>query len=368
MAEVKFDEKTYSFDDLDDTFHDFKAPEIEVTSNGKNIVKEGAAISSLRVTTSTSPEANNFTFTVTNAYDWVSRDFKWVKEFFPLGTSVNISIGYGGTREPVFTGLITAISYDYPSEGNPTLTISGMDYSYQMMKGKGTAAKNIWTDQKHSDIVSEIAKSYSLTATVDATAEPMKVDREGLDDYQLLVRLAKENQYELFVIGKKLYFRKPGKSTTPVLTLEYGKNLHSFTASTDIATQVGQFIVRGYDNKENKWIEAKSEAIKPFGEGSTTGPDLIHSVTKNKIHYEYTNYAKPKQLEERANAMAREAAMRLITGSGESIGIPYLIAGRFIKLKGLGPRFSGLLYLTQVSHLINSSGYLTSFTVGGNAL
>jgi phage protein D len=368
MAEVKLDEKSYTFDDLDKKFNHFMAPEFEVTSNGKNLVKEGVAITSVRVTTSVSPEANNFTFTVANAYDWVSRDFKWVKDYFPLGQNVDIAMGYGGTREPVFSGMITSINYDYPAEGNPTLTITGMDYSYQLMKGKGTDSKNIWTDKKHSEIVEEIAKSYSLTATVDATSGPVKVDREGQDDYQLLVRLAKLNDYELFVLGKKLYFRKPGKSTTPVLTLEWGKNLRSFSTATDISMQVGQFVVRGYDNKENKWIEAQSASVKPFGEGSTTGADLIHSVTKNKIHYEYTNYSDPKQLQDRADAMAREASMKLISGNGESIGIPYLIAGRFIKLNGLGPRFGAALYLKKVTHSISSSGYLTSFDVGGNAL
>ncbi|MBL0388117.1 phage late control D family protein [Tumebacillus sp. ITR2] len=367
MLEVKLD-GSYQFDDLDSKYNHFRAPEFEVISNGKNLVQEGVAITSLRITTSISPEANNFTFTVANAYDWVKRDFKWISDYFPLGQNVDIKLGYGGKREPVFSGMITSISYDYPAEGNPTLTITGMDYSYQLMKGKGSDAKNIWTDKKHSEIASEIAQTYSLTATVDATSEVVRVDREGLDDYQLLVKLAKANDYEFFVLGKKLYFRKPAPSTSPIVTLEWGKNLRSFQTSTDISMQVGSFVVRGYDDKENKWIEAKSEAVKPYGEGSTTGSDLIASVTKNKIHYEYTNYSKAKALQDRANALAREAAMKLVQGNGESIGLPELIAGRFIKIKGLGPRFGGSLYLTKVAHSISGSGYLTTFDVGGNAL
>lgn len=368
MLEVKLDGSTYEFDDLDQKYNHFVAQEFEIVSNGKDLLKEGVAVSSVRVTTSVSPEANYFRFTVENAYDLSKRDFNWVSDLFQLGKTVDIKMGYAGKRSAVFSGLITSVDFDYPAEGNPTLEVAGMDFSYQLMKGKSTDAKNIWTDKKHSEIVEEIAKAYSFTTTVDATSEPLKVDREGLDDYQLLVRLARENHYEFFVLGKKLYFRKPATPTTPILTLEWEKTLRSFSASTDIALQVGQFVVRGFDTQENKWIEAKSESVKPYGDGSSTGADLIHAVTKHKIHYEYTNYAKQQALQDRANALARETGMKLITGSGESIGIPELIAGRFIKFKGLGPRFGNSLYLTRVTHVINGSGYVTTFEVGGNAV
>jgi len=34
-----------------------------------------------------------------------------------------------------------------------------------------------------------------------------------------------------------------------------------------------------------------------------------------------------------------------------------------IELSGLGERFSGIYYVTDVTHTVDSSGYTTSFTV-----
>jgi phage protein D len=63
------------------------------------------------------------------------------------------------------------------------------------------------------------------------------------------------------------------------------------------------------------------------------------------------------------DAHLRGLAATLITGSGVSVGLPELRAGRLVEIIGLGARFSGLYRLTKTTHTFGSSGYTTAFDV-----
>ena len=370
MSGPELDTSTYTFDKLDSLYDHFYAPAFQIKIAGQDIVKDlGAAVTTVTAKTSVQMEAGSFSFNVSNAYDWIKRDFQWM-DTFAVGKEVLIRMGYVDKLKTVFTGVITSLSFDYPAEGNPTFVVSGMDDSYMLMKGKNADAANIWLNKSHSDAVKEIAKLYGLnTKNVESTDVEDRFGRDGRDDFRLLADWAAEHDYECFVLGKMLYFREPPYSKTkPITTLTWGQNLRSFSTSIDISSQITKFIVRGFD-KDHKPIEATSKEIKPIGSNSSVGADITKTLGGGKVHYEFTNISKPDKLQKRADALAREHAMKLITGNGESIGIPDLIAGRFIALNHVGERFNNQpLYMISVSHSINSSGYLTTFEVRGNAM
>jgi hypothetical protein len=54
-------------------------------------------------------------------------------------------------------------------------------------------------------------------------------------------------------------------------------------------------------------------------------------------------------------------AATLVTGSGSSVGLPALRAGKTVTIAGLGARFDGTWRLTQTMHAIGSGGYTTTF-------
>ncbi|MFD2171192.1 phage late control D family protein [Tumebacillus lipolyticus] len=366
---IKLDTKTYEFDKLEQKYGNFFAPAFLIDVGGQDVVKQGAAVTTVSVTQSVE-KANNFSFTINNAYNWVSREFDW-QNIFTLGNTVEIKMGYVDKLETLFYGIITNVSYNYPADGTPTMTVTGMDYSYVMMKGKGEKTANSWEQKMNSDVVKEIVQKYALsTSNIESTNKvKLKIDRQGQDDYTLIKKLAQETYFEFFVLGKDVYFRKPFQKTTPIMTLVFGKNLRSFQTSMKLDHQIKKFIVTGYDPKEKKKLQAESKPIKPVNSNTSTGQDLLGKfAAQNKIQYTHTNLSDQSELQTIADAQALEASMRLISGSGESIGLPELIAGRFLKLTGVGARFSQPMYLRSVTHRMNKSGYLTTFEVAGNAV
>ena len=51
----------------------------------------------------------------------------------------------------------------------------------------------------------------------------------------------------------------------------------------------------------------------------------------------------------------------LVKASGTCVGLPDLRAGRRVRIAGLGARFSGEYFITDTTHTINDSGYITKF-------
>ena len=54
-------------------------------------------------------------------------------------------------------------------------------------------------------------------------------------------------------------------------------------------------------------------------------------------------------------------AKNLVTGSGSTVGLPELRAGRPVYIRGLGRRFSGRYLVTSSTHALGDSGYTTQF-------
>jgi phage protein D len=103
--------------------------------------------------------------------------------------------------------------------------------------------------------------------------------------------------------------------------------------------------------------------------GSQAGPELTQSAfQRSKEMVRVGPVASQAELDQQAKGLYNESAMKFIQGSGATIGLPGLRAGKIIELKGLGPRFSGLYQVEEATHTISGSGFLTTFTAKRNAV
>jgi len=363
---ITFNTTTYSFDDLEKKYGHFFAPAFDILIDGQSLTKQSIAVSSVTVDTSTGPRADSVRLKIENAYNAVSRSFNWVGSLIEVGKTIVVKMGYKDKLEEVFDGIVTGISLDYPSSGQPTVSVQGMDRSFLMMR---SAKSNLWHNKKVSDVVKEIGGKYSLQLQVDDTMTPKPtIEQFRKSDYHFLQQLAQEVNHDFFVLGKKLYFRKPNPSASPVITLMYGKNLRSYSTDVDISNQVSKIIVRGTDPKTRAPFQAESQTVNIVGTNGKTGKDIMGALSSHLVEVVYSDVATQAEAQTLANAMMNERAMGLISGQGECVGLPELRAGRHIKLDGLGPKFNQPMVMNGVTHTIDNRGYTTTFTVEGNAI
>jgi phage protein D len=353
----------FQMEQLEKKYRNFFAPAYEILVDGTKIADE-IAVSSIRIETTIESTADSFSFRISNAYDIAQSELKWVDKF-TLGKTIDIKLGYVDKYVLVFSGYITSVTADFPNGSSPGIIVRGMDLSYLMMKG---TKSRTWNKKKYSDIVKEIASEYGATAKVDATTtEFPAISQSNIDDFHFIQHMANMVNYDFFMVGKNLYFRKALTAMTPVLILELGKSLQSLSIDMNLADQITEVSVRGWDDKELKVVEGKSGTIQKLGSGAKTGKDLL-AGQGTFTEYIYTNVSAQEEAKSYADALLNKRSMKLISGGGECIGIPDIRAGRYIKLNGLGTKFNQPYYLVSVTHIYDDDGYITRFQIGGNAV
>lgn len=335
--------------DLLDEYGDFYAPRFEVTVGGQRFVETDGVVSGLSVD-STLDGADRFSFAVNSPFDrerGVFSELDW--ETFATGTRVTVGMGYGDKVEPMLVGRIHTLKTDFPADGNPTLAISGYDLLHDLTEGTNAQS---WDDATDSDVVTEVAGKSEYDLTVDprfiedTRIRRRKIVQERQSDFRFLTELAERNGFELFVRGKTLRFRAPKYDAEPTLVLRYGDSLRSFAPERTDPESVGEVEVRHWDPTTKREIvgSAKSEE----GEGKKR---VLHIPVESKVDAD----------REAAAALAR-LLRGLVSGGGETVGVPEIRVGETLDLDGID-QFNNSYYVMSATHSIGSSGYGVSFEV-----
>jgi phage protein D len=352
--------------ELESIHNRFYAPSMQILVNNRDLLKhEGLEIASVQID-NTLGSADRFTFTINNIFNLTHREFVKLEGLFDFGRHVDIRMGYLNVQQltPMHQGLITSINASFPAGSLPQLTVSGYDLSYSMLQGKNSHS---WEKKKDSDIARELAGKYKLKANVqDSKVEHPKIEQNQQSDYQFLKTLAKRNRYEIYVFLDTLFFRDPANDKSATITLEWGKGLLSFSPEINIAEQVTNVEVRGWSVDRKQEIVGKARKGDEPGRdpGRKSGGEFNAEACKQNItlRVRLPVYSQ-QEADRRAKAILKKRSEGFVKGSGESIGIPEILADKNIKLEGLGGMFNRTYYIEQSTHTINTSGYKTSFRV-----
>jgi phage protein D len=184
-----------------------------------------------------------------------------------------------------------------------------------------------------------------------------------------LLARARAIGYELLVDDKTLRFRKRKNDRGKTVTLTSTHGLLTFYAYLSTADQVSEVTVRGWDPKARQALVGRARPADVAGtmQGAEVGPAAAQRLFSRRVR---TIVDQPVTTQNEADLLARgvlnEMALGYITGEGTAVGNPAIQAGTVIELGGLGTRFSGLYYVTQVRHVFDGP-FLTHVQVRRNA-
>ena len=324
--------------------------------------------------------ADTFSFTVFNAFDATNREINlFADNVLVFDAEVEIKFGYESQLQTIMFGIITAVKINFPSGGVPQIDVSGFDKSYRMMKEKKPRS---WNEMTDSEVVNRIANEYNLNTlsripyphlenSIDVTEQKHSqiVKQEKENDFEFITRLAERNYYEFFIFNETIFFRKPRYKSDPIVTLEWQKSLLSFSPDFNIAERVFQVDVIGQNTTNDKKNIIGTAKILNDEIGQLFIKKIINIIQGEESTEQLTKeqVKQPVSSEEHAKNLAKSILLKkheeVLKGSGESIGIPDILAGTNIELKGLGKQFSSTYYIDQTNHSISSSGYKTTFNV-----
>jgi phage protein D len=312
------------------------------------------------------------------------------KDTFNPWKDVEVQMGYyrDGKSElrTMLIGEITTLTPNFPAGGASTLQVRGLNLFHRFRTKQETKP---FFNKKDSDIAKELVdniatevrkKSPQLKLKLDDADYQRNIKKEQKIPYLLmnnqfpirfLMERARDLGYELTMEESSqgtnreviFHYRPTSDVNRPTYILEWGKSLISFQPTLQVANQVAELTVRGWNPQTKKPIKVtvKRSDIK----GIVTPSEL--GVTENDLSKKLEIVIdRPIQNEAEAKLLAtnrlRQIGEVLIEAKGKTIGVPDLRSGSKVEIRGLGTRFSGTYLVTSTTHSIGDGGYTTDFT------
>ena len=357
-----------SFAQLKKKYRNFAAPTVEIYVDGAGIVsKMGASVTDLEVDLTCGYPASGCSFTITGEYQPSQSDFnpRGCAKKLELGAKVEVALGYI-TLETVFVGLITELEYLFEEEA-PLIHVECMDIKCLLMK---TQRLELMGESKCRQVVDELLSSAPVSSYLGGKAieipndekRPLGVSMES--DYDFIVRWAQYSGCEFFVLCGKVYFRPAPGASSPILEIEPDGGILSARLRLQGTELVKSVQVVSIDPANDKVISGKASASGKFGDGPTA---------KKMIAGTERIYLDPLATSTSAAQARAKVLMAGLTGRFEQlelrcIGLPDLVPGRQVKVKGLSGRAAGSFYITDIRHSFGLDGFTTTLEARRNSL
>lgn len=293
-----------------------------------------------------------------------------------LWKPVTISAGFESGIEELITGYITHLHPEFGQDPSGcSLEIWGLDGSVLMNREQKLKA---WADKKDSDIAREILSGYRFAATIEDTevvheeAVSTIVQRET--DMQFLRRLALRNGYECYVEGTTGYFRSPqlDASPQPLLAAHFGDetNLTHFSAEVN-ALAPANVAMSQIDRLNKEVLDASAEASLETSLGRTDAQAVLGAgVDPGKVFVGMNVATGSAEMTALCQGLFHRGQW-FVTAQGTVAANLYghvLKPRRTVMIKGVGETYSGLYYVSRVTHVLGVDGYTQTFVAKRNAL
>jgi phage protein D len=370
------------------TFGNFRVPQYKVVVEGVDL--PGNVVRDVMQLTykDNLKDIDGFELTVNN-WDATGRRFKFAGGgsdefhdlFEPSNKKFEIQMGYVNMNplRTMVLGSFTTLEPNFPSSGASTLNGRGLNVLHKLRTKQYT---DKYPHHKPSEIAREISHKTDPETNKKRFPIPIHVDDFVLSHEHYLEYMSQRNQYDidfLFQLARKvgyvLYlspdqqtlFFGPSTSDSPqalrevTYILKWGATLVDFKPTMNAANQVKSVTVRGH-TRGGQRVSAK---VTLTTAEITINRDLLPILQQCYPREEVVvdePVASEAQARDRALAILLERYKEFVTATGTTLGLPDLRAGMQVQIDGVDSRFNGRYFVTESTHTINDSGYLTKFT------
>jgi phage protein D len=291
-------------------------------------------------------------------------------ESITTGTPVSVTMaGVGSTR--TMNGYVHHVTPDLsPDKNYVKITVIGSSYAFKQQSQK------VWVDATADQVISELANSHGFSY-ISTPSERVydQISQAGMSDWELMVKLAKQNGYSLKADNTTIVFQP--------LTQEF----------TDMRQQAALYSMSGLDTKLTGIYSFKpviGEAI-PFSDAKKTTVAVGGVDRKSSVDHVNTNQTAIKTTRSKSTAptfdsyhtgvvaptykiakyestAADERNRYAYRGEVVIPGNPTLLPDAPIYLDGIGNTYSGYWTVLSVQNYVNKEVYTTTLEVGTDSL
>jgi uncharacterized protein len=280
---------------------------------------------------------------------------------FKLGDSVNVYCGEEANPTEVFRGVISGLEADFPEEQSPTLVLLAED---KLQKARLKRRSRTHQNLSLATLARNVASDLGLTPRVSGFSDDIGTHVQlNESDLAFLRRLLARHDGDLQVVGDELHVSPRGQVQRGAIELRHKGQLRRATILADLAHQVNEVTVTGWDAARGSRIKGHSDGAQRGPGGGRAGPELLSSALGRRAH-QISHLAVNNDSEARALAEAAfdERQRRFVTVNGTADGNPAIRVGTHVSISEVSRRFSNTYYVTWCCHRFDlESGYETDF-------
>lgn len=283
-------------------------------------------------------------------------------DVFVLGQE--IAAGMGDEAEPasMFHGYISAIEESFEEHGAPQLCVLAED---PLQKARLARRSRVHEALSIPAFCDELARALGLRAVVSGFDSPIGTQVQlNESDLAFLRRLLAERDGELQVVEEELHVQPVKDVWRQELELTAGRQLLSVRLSADLAHQVTEMSVSGWDAAAGTRIAVTSAppSLGP-GDGPTGAEWLERSgLGTRREHIAHVPVRDEAEAQALANSAHAQRAREFVKLTATARGNPFLRAGLHVRLRGVSERFENTYVITRTCHRYErGTGYRTEF-------
>lgn len=284
------------------------------------------------------------------------------EQVFRLGADIQVYAGEAGGPTEVFAGRVSALEFAFDSEGPPRLIVLAEDLAQQARMTRRIA---VYENQSVADIARDVASRMGLTATISGLSDQTDLEVQfDESDLAFLRRLLVRVGADMQVVGNELQVAPRQDVQRNQITLRLHSQLHKLQVVADLAHQVTEVKVTGFDPSQGSALQGSSRGAA-LGPGSgRTGQALLQSSWGERVQQTAHRLAlSQSEADALAQAEFAQRARRFVRVQGQCEGNPALRVGTHLTLAEVSPRFDNTYYVTACTHRYDMQrGFETEFS------
>lgn len=290
---------------------------------------------------------------------------------FSPGKPVEVKLGYDQDNEVVFKGIVEklGISLKNGFATKPWQSLLVLDCVDKAVKLTNSYTSDLYEKKKDSEIFSTlIRKVPGLKSVITPTTvtHPF-LPKHNSSDWDFILSRAKMNGLVILNSDNEIKISKPSKTVSlPELTITNGESTINFDAQIDSSKQLSSIELDSWNPYTNK--NNKSKSIEPtlVANSIMTGKKLSTTTSASAIAINIPQTTEVSELKAISNALLQESRLSRIVGKAKFKGVNNIDLGSVVGLFGFGKNFDGKIYITAISHQIESGIFTTNIEFGLN--
>jgi Rhs element Vgr protein len=280
---------------------------------------------------------------------------------FVPGQEIEIKLGYRGTTETVFTGII--VKHQVRVRRNATrLSVECRDKAVRMTSGRKS---RYYTDTTDGDLLDELLGTYQLDRDVATTKPSLKeVVQYDTTDWDFLVCRAEANGHVVAVRDNTVTIGPPKTGAKPVVTASFGATVLELDAEIDARWQLPGVTATAWSGTDQALVETEAAEPSVTASGNLAASDLADVFGGDAHLLRHGGRLSEPELQAWADGFLLKGRLAKVRGRVRFQGFAGVTAGDVVEVTGIGQRFAGKQYVSGARHSFVDGNWETDVAFG----